>query len=378
MNAEQDRAYMRIAVREAKKGRGRTSPNPCVGAVIVKDGRIIAKGYHKKAGTPHAEIHALRAAGAEAIGATLYVTLEPCNHTGRTPPCSHAVAAAGIARVVVGMGDPNPLVDGSGISYLQSNSVEVTAGVLEQECRAINFPFIKHITTGLPWIVMKAGISLDGKLNYQKGESGWITGPQSVQAVHRLRDVHDAIMVGRNTVEIDNPSLTTRLRGGRKGKDPIRVILDSDLQLGADARPYTVQSASQAWVFCSKAVDEEKITTLRAAGIRVFPVEQKKTGLNLQQVFRHLGAAGVNSVLVEGGAALHGAILKERLYDYANLFQAPIFAGEKGISLVAGYAASSRQEAIGLTETVYTRLGDDMMISGHLSYPAETTDGVLG
>jgi len=376
MNVEKDRAFMRLALREAKKGIGRTSPNPCVGAVIVKNDSMIAKGYHKKAGTPHAEIHALRAAGAKAAGATMYVTLEPCNHTGKTPPCSHAVAAAGITRVVVGMRDPNPLVDGSGISYLQARGIEVTAGVLENECRTINFPFIKHITTGLPWVVMKAGISLDGKINYQAGESGWITGPESLRAVHRLRNIHDAIMVGRNTVEVDNPSLTTRL-GRMKGRDPIRVILDSTLRLAEDCRPLTVESSSPAWVFCSEMAYRERGEQLAREGVKIFPTSFDEQGISLREVFRRLGDNGVTSVLVEGGAAVHGALLREKLCDYAHLFLAPIFAGEAGLSLVSGWSASGRQEAISLEDVSYTRCGRDVMISGRVRYPGNDLESPL-
>ena len=209
--SQDDTRFMRLALREARKGLGRTSPNPCVGAVIVQEGTVVSRGYHKKAGTPHAEVHALRKAGARAIGATLYVTLEPCNHTGRTPPCSHAVAAAGIKRVVVGMEDPNPLVSGSGNTYLQNQGVEVISGILEKECRDLNLPFIKHISTGKPFVVMKAGMSLDGKLSYQEGQPGKMTGEKSLRRLHGLRNHLDAILIGRGTVVADNPSLTTRL-----------------------------------------------------------------------------------------------------------------------------------------------------------------------
>lgn len=370
MTTDHDLEYMRMALREARKGIGRTSPNPCVGAVIVQNGRVIAKGYHKKAGTPHAEIHALRAAGEYARGATLYVTLEPCNHTGKTPPCSQAVAAAGIARVVVGMEDPNPLVDGSGITYLRQRNIEVVSGVLEKECREINYPFVKFITTGLPWITMKAGVSLDGRLNYEQGKSGWITGPESGKAVHRLRNISDAIMIGSNTARIDNPSLTTRLPAAAKGRDPLRIILDRTLSLAADARPFNVDSTAQAWVFCCETTERKRIAALEEKGVRVFPVQCRENKLDLQQVFRSLGENSVTSVLVEGGAAVHGAILAERLYDYANLFVAPVFAGEGGVPLVTGYSTESRGNAVSLREVRYRRFGDDMMISGRVSYPS--------
>jgi diaminohydroxyphosphoribosylaminopyrimidine deaminase/5-amino-6-(5-phosphoribosylamino)uracil reductase len=176
-----DKKFMALAITEAKRGLGRTSPNPCVGAVIVHDGHEISRGYHKKAGTPHAEINAISKAGDKAQGATMYVTLEPCNHTGRTPPCSHAVVKAGIKRVVVGMADPNPLVSGSGVDYLRDHGVEVLTSVLEEDCRKLNLPFLKHITTGIPYVILKAGMSLDGKLSYQKGVPGKMTGPASLK-----------------------------------------------------------------------------------------------------------------------------------------------------------------------------------------------------
>lgn len=363
-----DQQFMRLAIDEALKGQGRTSPNPCVGAVIVVDGRVIATGYHKKAGTPHAEIHALRAAGEAARGATMYVTLEPCNHTGKTPPCSHAVAGAGIARVVVGMRDPNPLVDGTGIDYLQEHGLEVVSGVLEAECREINRPFIKHVTTGLPWMVMKAGVSLDGRLNYQKGRSGWITGAQSGEKVHQLRNIHDAILVGSQTVAIDNPSLTTRLDNG-EGQDPVRVILDSSLRLPLDARVFTLASEAETWVFCSHEADCTKRVQLENGGVRIFPVPTVGSGLDLAAIAATLGSNGLNSVLVEGGAAVHGAMLNRRLYDYAYLFIAPRFAGDQGVPLVSGYQAADRDRAFALRAVKHTSLGDDVLIAGELQYP---------
>lgn len=369
MSTEQiDEQFMRLALAEAVKGLGRTSPNPCVGAVIVADGAVVATGYHKKAGTPHAEIHALKAAGEAARGATMYVTLEPCNHTGRTPPCSHAVAKAGIARVVVGMRDPNPLVDGTGIDYLQERGIEVRSGVLEKECIEINRPFIKHVTTGLPWMVMKAGVSLDGRLNYQKGKSGWITGAASGEKVHQLRDIHDAILVGSETVAVDNPSLTTRLTKG-EGKDPIRVILDRTLRLPLDARAFTIKSEAETWVFCDHDADQQKRHQLESQGVRLFPVKSDEAGLDLHEVVTTLGRNGINSVFVEGGAAIHGALLRAQLYDYAYLFVAPRFAGDKGVPLLAGYETANREHSVSLRQVTHTPLDDDILVAGEIAYP---------
>lgn len=359
--------YMRLAIREAKKGLGRTSPNPCVGAVIVKHNKVIARGYHKKAGTPHAEIHALRRAGSEAAGATIYVTLEPCNHTGKTPPCSHALVRAGVVRVVVGMTDPNPMVDGSGIEYLRKHNIEVTSGVLQQQCETFNYPFIKHITTNMPWVIMKAGVSLDGKLNYKKGRSGWITGEQSLHDVHKLRNRVDAIMVGRGTVEIDNPSLTTRL-SRTLSKDPVRVILDSRLSTSLDAKVYNLTSESPTLVFCSEDVSEEKLGHFRDHGITVYKVGKGGFGLDLHQILETLGRQNICSLLVEGGASLHGAFLHHKLFDYACLYYAPLFAGVDGIPLISGYGVEGRNAAPRLLDVQRRKVGDDIVISGKLDY----------
>jgi len=359
---------MRLALKEARKGLGRTSPNPCVGAVIVKNDKVIAKGYHEKAGTAHAEIQAIRNSSQSVVGTTIYVTLEPCNHTGRTPPCSQALLKAGFARVVVGMTDPNPLVNGSGINLLRSNGVEVTSGVLEQECRALNFPFIKHITQRMPWTIMKAGVSLDGRLNYQHGQSGWITGEKSAHAVHKLRNTVDAILVGRKTVEVDNPSLTTRLSRG-PSHDPIRIILDSDLSTSLDSKVYHLDSPAPTWVICATDAPQLRKEAFAGFGIRVLAIDRNEKGLNLLSLLKMLGRENVCSVLVEGGARLHGAFLREKLFDYAHLFYAPLFAGDDGVPLIEGYPIQNRLAAPRLIHPLYKRLGEDMLLSGQLSYP---------
>jgi diaminohydroxyphosphoribosylaminopyrimidine deaminase / 5-amino-6-(5-phosphoribosylamino)uracil reductase len=368
VSEDRDRFFMRMALREARKGLGRTSPNPCVGAVVVKDDHVIAKGYHKMAGAPHAEINALRKAGKEAFDATIYVTLEPCNHTGRTPPCSHALIAAGIKRVVVGMEDPNPLVNGSGLAYLISRKIEVHSGVLTEECREINRPFLKYITTSTPWVVMKAGISLDGRINYKKGTSGWITGPESLRKAHQLRDISDAIMVGVDTICIDDPLLTTRL-AHRKGKDPVRVVVDSNLRIPSSARVLHLDSSSSTWIFCSTDADSRKKEDLNTIGAKVWPVDKDDTGrVDIGQVLAVLGREGITSVLVEGGAKVHGSMLSNRLVDHVNLFYAPLFAGDNGIPVAQGVSASDRNNAIFLKKINYKRVGDDLMVEGDVSY----------
>lgn len=369
MNTKSDEYFMSLALKEAKKGMGRTSPNPCVGAVIVKDGHVIATGYHKKAGTPHAEIHALNGAGPRAQNSSIYVTLEPCNHTGRTPPCSHALVFAGIKKVVIGMVDPNPLVNGSGADYLRDNGIEVTSGILEDKCRELNRPFIKMITSSLPWVIMKAGLSLDGRLNYQRGSGGVITGPESFRKVHRMRDEVDAILVGIGTVQADNPSLTTRLPS-KKGKDPVRLILDSHLSIDEQAQVLDLKSSSPTWIFCLRSVDQAKVKKLSDRGVVVHFVDSGETGLNLRDILKIVAKNGLTTVLVEGGATLHGALLNEKLIDRANLFYAPVFAGDQGLPLVKGVSVDGgKKSAVSLAGITTKRYGDDFMISGNVIYP---------
>lgn len=362
--------FMRLALKEAKKGLGRTSPNPCVGAVIVKNNTVIATGYHKKAGTPHAEIHALQVAGENAVGAAMYVTLEPCNHYGRTGPCSHAVADSGIRKVIVGLRDPNPLVDGSGVDYLRGRGIEVSCGVLEKACRDINKPFLKYIVSSRPWVTIKAGLSLDGRLSYRHGEGGKITGPDSFRKVHRLRDAFDAILVGIGTVKADNPSLTTRIQRG-KGKDPVRIILDSKLQIDETARVLEVEKGGLAWIFCLETEDSDKIKRLTRRGVTVFPVAPDKNNrIDLDVVLKVIADQGMSSVMVEGGATVHGSFLREGLVDYAYLFYAPIFAGDCGVPLVTGLEVhGGKKSAIKLVDVSTRRYGNDWMVSGDVVYP---------
>ncbi len=364
-----DKQYMKLALEEAHRGVGRTSPNPAVGALIVKDGVIVGKGYHKKAGTPHAEIHAMNDTSCSLQGATIYVTLEPCSHTGRTPPCCEAIAKAGISRVVIGMMDPNPLVNGRGVSYLQNHGIEVVTGVLQNECENLNLPFLKYIQTSLPYMVMKAGVSLDGRLNYQSGVSGWITGEKSGTKVHQLRDRFDAIMVGSGTIIADNPSLTTRLQDTKHSRDPVRIVLDSSLATPLSAKIYNQVSDVSTIVFCSNKVEEGKKRNFENKGVKVLTVDSdSRWGLNLKQVLAKIGEEGICSVLVEGGASIHGSLLREQLYDFTYLFYGPVFAGDSGQSLVSGLDVQSSKVAPRLLEPTFQQLGDDMLVCGKIGY----------
>lgn len=363
-----DEQYMELALTEAEKGVGRTSPNPAVGALVVKDNVIVGKGYHKKAGTPHAEIHAMNNTCCSLQGTTIYVTLEPCSHTGRTPPCCEAIANAGITKVVVGMMDPNPLVNGRGVSYLQEKGIDVVTGVLENECEDLNKPFLKYIQTLQPYMVMKAGVSLDGRLNYQSGTPGWITGEQSGTRVHQLRDSLDSIMVGSGTIIADNPSLTTRLQDTTNSRDPVRIVLDSTLSSSLSAKVYNQESEASTIIFCSKNAEETKKRSFENIGIKVLTVDSDNKGLNLKQVLSRIGEEGICSVLVEGGASLHGSLLREQLYDYAYLFYGTVFAGDSGQSLAQGFDVQSNNVAPRVLDPNFQQLGDDMLVCGKIGY----------
>jgi diaminohydroxyphosphoribosylaminopyrimidine deaminase/5-amino-6-(5-phosphoribosylamino)uracil reductase len=362
-----DRNYMRLALREAKKGIGRTSPNPCVGAVVVKNNKVIGKGYHKRAGTPHAEVHALREAGKRAKGATLYVTLEPCNHTGRTPPCTEAVFRTGISRVVIGMLDPNPGVAGGGAETLASKKITVSSGILEKECREINLPFIKHSATGLPWVILKAGMSIDGRIAAGPGQSTRITGQKSLQRVHALRNQVDAILVGVGTAQVDDPSLTTRLHRRGPGRDPLRLVLDAELRLEESVKMIQQESSAQTWIFCGRLADRKKRSKLEKAGAVIKTVPVSKGVLNLKAVLAELGKAQITSVLVEGGSKVHGSFLQANLADQILLFVAPIFLGDKGVPL-ASFSGKKKVNLLSQLKIMSTRrYGDDVLIDGRFN-----------
>ena len=365
--ADIDRSYMRLALREAKKGIGKTSPNPCVGAVIVKNNKVVGKGYHKQAGTPHAEIHALLEAGKKAKDATLYVTLEPCNHTGRTPPCTEAVLRAGISRVIIGMLDPNPGVAGGGAKKLVSEGVAVSSSILENECREINLPFIKHTATGHPWVIIKAGMSIDGRIAASPGHSTRITGQKSLQRVHVVRNQVDAILVGIGTGLVDNPSLTTRLHRRGSGRDPLRLVLDAELQMPVSAKMIQQKSSAQTWIFCARGAYRNKRSKLEEAGAVVKTVPVSKGALDLKAVLTELGKAQITSVLVEGGSKVHGSFLQDNLADQILLFVAPVFLGEQGVPL-ASFSGKKKTDMSQLKIVSTRRYDDDVLIDGRFNH----------
>ncbi len=360
-----DEKYMRMALRLAAKARGRTSPNPMVGAVVVKDGKVISRGWHKKAGESHAEAIALKKAGEAAAGATLYVTLEPCSHTNkRTPPCSPLVIQSGVKRVVVAMLDPNPKVSGGGIKSLRAAGIDVVAGVLEVETRKLNEAYIKHITKGMPFVTLKIAQTLDGKIATARGESQWITGEQAREEAHKLRDINDAILVGINTVLKDNPSLTTRIPGGR---DPIRVIVDSTLLIPLHAKVLTQKSPAKTIVATLANAPKIKIKKLQTAGAEVLTVKSAQGRVDLRDLMKKLGKMDIMSVLIEGGAEINFSALKAGIVDKAVLFIAPVLmTGKDALCSIGGTSPRKLSQALKLREVTTRFVGQDLMVEGYL------------
>ena len=363
--------YMREALRIAHHAEGRTSPNPLVGAVIVRDGRIIAEGWHRKAGTPHAEVHALRMAGDLARGATLYVTLEPCAHYGRTGPCAKAVAEAGITRVVVALLDPNPKVAGKGVAILRDAGIKVRVGVLEEEARRLNEVFLHWITTGLPFTVLKTAMTLDGKIATATGDSQWITNEASRLRVHEMRDRSDAILVGIGTELHDDPSLTTRLPGV-PGKNPIRIIVDSQARTPLDAHVVT-DGAAKTIVATTEAAPKERVEALQSAGVEVLACGSGPE-VNLRVLMQELGKREITSVFVEGGGSIAFSLLAASLVDKVHAFVAPkIVGGADAKTPVEGAGFQKLADAVELTGLTAETIGGDVLLTAYVQHGTQET-----
>ena len=361
-----DENYIRMALELAEQGRGWTSPNPMVGAVIVKDGKVVGKGFHRAAGEPHAEINALNDAGEKAKGATLYVTLEPCNHTGRTPPCTQSILESGIKRVVAGMKDPNPLVTGGGLTFLKTQGLDVSAGVCEDKCRRLNEIFVKYITTSRPFVILKCASTLDGRIATRTGDSRWITNSVSRKFVHELRHSVDAIMVGIGTVVKDNPSLTTRLKD-RKCSDPLRIVLDTHLSMPPDARLLQLKSDSDTLIVYSNAVTSEKRKKLERPGIRFLSLDEENGRIDFPSLVRELGKMEITSLLIEGGSRVNGSALRAGIVDKVYMFYAPkICGGDDGVPICMGPGVETMEQSMKLTNISVHRFDDDVMIEGYL------------
>lgn len=360
-----DDRYMWMALDLARQGRGRTSPNPMVGAVIVQDSEVVGTGYHQAAGSPHAEIIALQKAKGKAKGATLYLNLEPCNHHGRTGPCTEAIIKAGISRVVAALEDPNPLVSGQGFTRLEEAGIKVKRGVLEDKARQLNEAFIKYISVGLPFVGVKVAMSLDGKIGTITGDSQWITGEKARQFVHRLRDHTDVIMVGIGTVIKDNPRLTTRIEDG-PGKDPVRVIVDSTARLPIDARVIESGSSARTILAVTEQAPPEKCKALKEKGVEVIAVRSRQGFVDLVELMKELAKRELTTVLVEGGSTLNYSLLSQGLIDKLFIFIAPLIIGGRQSPTAFGGSGIEKLSKAWSVENIEMKQFDrDLLLIGY-------------
>ncbi len=358
-----DMSYMRLALTLAEQGRGWTNPNPMVGAVIVKDGRVIGQGYHHRCGGLHAEREALADCREAPAGATLYVTLEPCCHYGRQPPCTEAILEAGIKRVVVGSGDPNPLVAGNGLAFLRAHGVEVETGVLQKECDALNDVFFHYIRTKRPYVVMKYAMTLDGKIATRTGASQWITGEAARRRVHQDRHRYAAIMAGVGTVLADDPLLTCRMEGGR---NPVRVIYDTHLRTPLDSQ--LVRTAREVpTILAAGEAASPQAAPYRDAGCQVWAIPERDGHVDLSVLMERLGAAEIDSVLLEGGGTLNWAALESGIVQRVQAYIAPkLFGGRDAKSPVGGLGVEMTAQAVKLQNMTVTPIGEDFLLEGEV------------
>ncbi len=358
-----DVEMMRLCLRLARRGAGRTSPNPMVGAAVARGGRVLATGWHRRAGAPHAEITALAALAGRARGATLYVNLEPCAHQGRTPPCVDAIVAAGIARVVVGMIDPNPRVRGRGIRKLRARGVRVDVGVLREECRALNEAFVCAMTRGRPLVTLKSAITLDGRIATRTGDARWITSLPARREAHRLRAMHDAILVGAKTVLHDDPSLDVR---HVRGRQPVRVVLDGRLRIPPDARLLR-DGGAPVWIATTASCNRKRAARLAASGAEVLRLPGRGGRVAIAALLRALRARGILSLLVEGGGETHASFVEARLVDRVVAFVAPILLGGRdAVPMVGGLGPARISDALRLSPAIVRHVGVDFIVDARL------------
>ena len=356
---------MRLALSLAKKGQGYTSPNPMVGAVIVKDGEVVGRGYHRAVGQAHAEVNAIEDAGIKTKGATLYVNLEPCNHTGRTPPCTQKIIQAGIRRVVMAMADPHTLA-GGGAAFLKQHHIDVQSGVCEKQAVRLNEAFVKYVRTSRPFVILKCAATLDGRIATRTGDSKWVTGERARRFVHRLRHTVDAILVGSGTIKSDNPSLTTRLKL-KKGVDPVRIVLDTHLSISPDARILHLDSDADTILVAAKPTVKAKKKRIEKNGVRVIEQPLKGGHIDLGSLMVRLGAEGITSLLIEGGSRVLAAAFRSGIVDKALFFYAPkILGGDDGIPICRGTGPALMKDSIQLKDIRVRRFAEDVMIEGYI------------
>ncbi len=366
---------MKEALTLAEKGRGWTSPNPMVGAVVVREGNIVGRGWHRAAGKPHAEVEAIEDAGGAAWGADLYVTLEPCNHYGRTPPCTDAILAAGIRRVVTAMADPNPEVAGGGHDRLREAGIEVVTGVCGTEAMALNEIFVHYARTRRPLVIAKCAATLDGRIATRTGDSKWVTGPRSRAFVHRLRHTVDGIMVGIGTVRADDPSLTTRLEAG-PGRDPRRIILDTRLSIPPEAKVLRPGSEAETLVVAGPDAPRDRADAIEGPGVRVLRAPVDRSGrIDLARLMETMGGMGITSILSEGGAQVLGAAFAAGIVHKIHFFYAPkILGGDDGIPVCAGPGPDRMAGAVAIRDITVHRFDDDVMVEGYVAAARRPAD----
>lgn len=364
----QDEAFLQKALELADRGRGFVSPNPMVGAVVVRESEIVGTGFHRRFGGDHAEVEALRDAGDQARGATLYVNLEPCSHFGKTPPCVNRIIDAGIKRVVIGTFDPNPLVNGKGVTILRERGIEVEVGALEESCRDLNAAFLKFITTGLPYVTLKLAQSVDGKIADASGESRWISNASARRVVHRWRWQHDAILVGIGTVLKDDPMLTVR---DDDGPQPKRIILDSFLRT-----PLSANVVSDAYVHTTIIAisetcnEEEKIDEITKRGGTIWKIpSDSRRGLMLDTVMARARLGNIATLMVEGGRSVFSSFLEAHLADRLACFIAPKLLGD-GMPAFQGLKDLKTNNSISLAKATWQVVDDNVLLQGNLQYPS--------
>jgi diaminohydroxyphosphoribosylaminopyrimidine deaminase/5-amino-6-(5-phosphoribosylamino)uracil reductase len=362
-----DRRFMHMALELAAQGRGLTSPNPMVGAVVVKDQAVVGQGYHPAAGGPHAEVYAIDAAGERARGGTLYVNLEPCNHTGRTPPCTRKILQAGIRRVVIGMRDPNPGVAGGGAAFLERHGIEVCVGVCAPEAEVLNEVFVKYIQTGRPFVIAKCAATLDGRIATRTGDSRWVTGEAARAFVHELRQSVDAVMVGVDTIVADDPQLTTRRAAGLS-RDPVRIVLDTHARIPPSARVIRHASKADTLVVTGPGVNAGAKRRLLGPGVTFMETATQRGRIDLDGLLSQLGGRGITSVLIEGGSRVLASAFRGGIVDKACFFIAPLITGgDDGVPVCRGEGVDRMQDCIRLTRISSRRFGDDVLIEGYVA-----------
>ena len=351
--------YLEMAIKLAEKGRGKVSPNPLVGCLIIKRGRIVGRGYHKKAGDHHAEVNALKEAGKKAKDSILYCTLEPCSHWGKTPPCTEQIVQSGVREIVIGNKDPNPMVNG--YEELKGRGIKSRIGILDEECSKLNEVYLKWMKTKKPFIIVKAAMSLDGKIATKSGDSKYISGKEARKVVHQLRADLDAVMVGSNTVKKDNPELTVRLV---RGENPIKIVIDSKLQISEKAK-IVKKEPFKLIILTSKSANKKKVKALQSKGVRIIQTKLNRGKIDLKEAMKELGKHDITSIMIEGGAVLNAEAIRAGIVDKMLFFISPKMIGQ-GPAAVGDLGITQVDKALKLKNIDFKKIGKDILVEGYL------------